>query len=120
MVKWLGITIFTIIVTNYALIVVDLAKDGISVVGKFGDANQEQRAKTIPSSDISIYVRNSSKPKVNGFNATLFFESQDVINTYWKQILNRVVKSSECHEYVFPCKLICTLLFFWKYTVIHF
>lgn len=112
MVKWLGITIFTIIVTNYASTVGDLAKDLISVVGKFGDANQEQRAKTISSSGISIYIRNSSKPKVNRFNTTLFFESQDVVNTYWKQILKRVVALSECHEYVFPWKLLCTLLFF--------
>ena len=112
MVKWLGITIFSLIVTNYASIMVHLAKDGIGSVGKFGDANQEERAKTVSSSDISICVRSSSKPKFNEFNATLLFESQDIRNYYWKQILKRVVISSECHEYVFSCKNLFAYYFF--------
>ena len=119
MVKWLGAIIFAVMGKNYVSIVADFAKDGIGVIGQFGDANQEQRVKTIPSGDSSIYVRNYSKPKINGFNATHFFENQEVINAYWKQILKRVVIYSECREYVFSFKNVFAHCFFFLEASCH-
>lgn len=99
------------------LTAVVVVNDGKSLRGEFSisDRNQEQRAKTLPRSNISscwsnIYVKaeenvkNNLKPKVNEFKTPIFMTNQVDVNTYWKQILKGLVIMSQCDEYVFSYK----------------